>query len=138
MSTTFNKKQEEILKSDSLGRLRTSPQRREAILDDFESSAMSGMAYARKHGINYPTFANWIQKRRRQRGDYDKVAPPAKFPAMELTLAQVVLEKPTTVEGVQSDKGLRVELPDGATLFVADSGQAEIAAQLIHLTTQSK
>ena len=139
MSTTFNNKEpDEILKRDELGRLRTSAHRREAILDDFESGAMSGSAYARLHGIRYTTFANWIQKRRRQRGDYAKTKPRTKSPAMELTLAEVVLENPSRVESGQATKGLRVELPGGATLFVADTGQAVMAAELIRLINQSK
>jgi hypothetical protein len=139
MSTTFdNKKQDEILKRDGLGRLRTSRERREAILDDFEASAMSGVGYARQHGINYTTFANWIQKRRRLRGDYDKTKSPAKIPAMELTLAEVVIKNSPPPGGRHDNNGLRVELPGGAALLVDNAGQVAMAAELIRLVNQSK
>ncbi len=139
MSTTFdNKKQEEILKRDGLGRLRTSRERREAILDDFEASAMSGVGYARAHGIKYTTFANWIQKRRRERGDYGKAEPPAKAPVTGLTLAEVVVKNPPPPGNRQGNNGLRVELPGGAVLFVDNASQATLAAELVRLVNQSK
>ena len=122
----------EIPKTDSLGRVRTSRQRREAILDDFEQSAISGVAYARRHGINYQTFANWIQKRRRARGDYDKGKPAEEESAtgggMELTLAEVRVEAPAPPEPAI---GLRVELPGGASLVIEEATQTELAARLI-------
>jgi transposase-like protein len=127
----MNSEQSEILKSDTLGRVRTSRRRREAILDDFERSGMSGAAYARQHGINYQTFANWIQKRRRSRGDYDKAAQPAGVP-MELALAEVVVQASAT-EGNQSanEALLRIELPGGANLILNEGSQVPLAAALI-------
>jgi hypothetical protein len=37
----------EILRSDKLGRVQVAQERREAILDEFERSGMSGIAFAR-------------------------------------------------------------------------------------------
>jgi transposase len=37
---------------------------REAPLDEFERSGMMGRPFAKLLGVNYPTFASWIQKRR--------------------------------------------------------------------------
>ena len=58
-----------ILKTDVLGRVSMPADRREAILDAFEQSDMSGQAFAKQIGVKYPTFASWMQKRRRLRGD---------------------------------------------------------------------
>jgi hypothetical protein len=62
-----------LIKTDCLGRLTVSRKHREALLDEFERGAMSGLVFARHHGINYQTFSNWMQKRRRARGDYEKL-----------------------------------------------------------------
>lgn len=70
---------EEVLKTDVLGRVRVSPERREEILDAFEASGMSGQAFALHHGIKVQTFASWIQKRRRMRGDYEDEATRRKL-----------------------------------------------------------
>jgi transposase len=43
-------------------------ERREALLDEFERSGVSAMAFAKMAGVNYATFANWRQKRRKARG----------------------------------------------------------------------
>ena len=57
----------QLLKTDALGRVRTTREQREAILDAFETGALSGPEFAQVHGINYQTFATWRQKRRRLR-----------------------------------------------------------------------
>ena len=118
----MDREPEQILKTDSLGRVRTSPERREAILDDFEQSGMSGVAYARRHGINYQTFATWIQKRKRARGGSYKGRSKGKRPAtkkpakMELTLAEVSVARPDE----KTACGLRVELPGGAAVVIEE------------------
>jgi len=64
--------EEKILKVDVLGRVRTSREEREAILDEFERSGLPGTRFAKRHGINYQTFATWIQKRKRTRAEYPR------------------------------------------------------------------
>ena len=49
----------EVLKTDKRGRVRVPVERREALLDEFEKSGMSGAKFARLAGIKYATFANW-------------------------------------------------------------------------------
>ncbi len=63
-----------MLKTDVLGRVRIRPEEREKILDTFEAGGMSGQAFAIHHGIKVQTFASWIQKRRKSRGDYKNEA----------------------------------------------------------------
>ena len=67
------------LKRDVLGRVTLPAAQREALLDEFERSGMMGRPFAKLLGINYPTFASWIQKRRRARGDYATLAKPAQL-----------------------------------------------------------
>ena len=57
-----------ILKVDTIGRVRTPPDRREAPLDRFGGGGMSRERFAGRHGIRYTTFANGIQRRRERRG----------------------------------------------------------------------
>jgi transposase-like protein len=64
-----------VLKTDVLGRVKVSREHREALLDAFETSGLSGVAFARHHGVTYPTFATWMQKRRRERGLYPVAQP---------------------------------------------------------------
>lgn len=59
---------EELLKVDALGRVWTSADRREWLLDEFERSGVAGAEFARIAGIKYSTFATWVQRRRRPTG----------------------------------------------------------------------
>jgi hypothetical protein len=56
-----------IVKRDVLGRVKTSRERRIALLEEFDRSGMSGQKFAAWAGIKYTTFANWLQQRRKQR-----------------------------------------------------------------------
>lgn len=40
-------------------------QRREQLLAEYERSGLSQAAFARRAGVRYPTFAHWVQERRR-------------------------------------------------------------------------
>src|ERR1700691_2296899 len=55
----------QILKTDSLARVRTPPQRKGELLDEFERSGLSGAKFAELAGIKYSTFAVWAAKRKR-------------------------------------------------------------------------
>ena len=56
-----------ILRTDRQGRVRTPLAQREAFLDAFECSGLSGMKFAVLHGVKYPSFANWMEQRKRRR-----------------------------------------------------------------------
>jgi len=123
---------EQILKTDVLGRVKTPRQRREALLDEFERSGMSGTKFAGFVGMRYQTFASWIQKRRRQRAvtgtrqrafSNEPVDTPPK-----LQWVEAVVEK----ENASAGKGmLSVHLPGGARMEVGDARQAALAAELL-------
>jgi transposase-like protein len=142
MNTTQTR-QDGFLKVDAIGRVRTSAERREAILDEFEKSGMPGTRFARQYGIKYTTFANWAQKRRRDRGDYPKVLSvreprprAAEKHGQESTAAQSALMLAEVIVGggkseATAPAAVRIELPGGASLTVTDASQTAIAAELI-------
>lgn len=45
------------IRSDGRGRMLIGHAQREALLDEFERSGLSGTAFCRLHGLTYPTFA---------------------------------------------------------------------------------
>src|SRR5436190_15901437 len=95
----------ELLRQDSRSRVRTSRERREALLAEYDRSGLSGAQFARLTGIKYQTFIGWLHARRRAAG----------------TAAAVGKRKPVKwVEAVVSPRAagtrapLRVQLPGGA------------------------
>ncbi len=52
-----------VLKTDVLGRVKSSGAQREAMLDEFERSGLCGTKFAAVAGVNYQTFASWVQQR---------------------------------------------------------------------------
>jgi hypothetical protein len=55
---------EKIIKADTQGRLRTTAERREFLLAEFERSAMTGRKFSEWAGIRYSTFGNWWRRAR--------------------------------------------------------------------------
>jgi transposase-like protein len=107
-----------ILKTDSKGRIRFPAEMREELLDRFEQSGMSGAEFARHFDITYPTFAYWRQKRERDRRNAEGKDEGCEFVEVRLPESQ---EK----------KGLRVDLPGGASTMITTAGEARLAADLI-------
>lgn len=104
--------------TDELGRMRLSKKDKEALLDAFERSSMSGLGFARKYGLTYSTFASWVRKRRESQGQH-RVTKPTPGPLVEVT----PLDPPAA--------GLVVELRYGSRLHLADTSQVQLAAELI-------
>lgn len=110
-----------ILKTDTLGRVQTSPKHRDAWLDAFERSNMSGAAFARLHGIRYTTFASWRKRRKQQRQSAE--GEPATF------FEEVEVRRPDS-----NVVGLNITLPGGASVTVTRPEQfPQIAALLKYL-----
>lgn len=123
-----------ILRRDVLGRVQSTRGQREALLDEFERSALSGPKFAKVAGIKYQTFASWIQKRRRSTGTYAPAAeqPSVASPVAAPRLQWIEAELETGPACVtQHPTMLRVELPGGALLSVSDEAQVLLAAQLL-------
>ena len=110
---------DQVLKVDTSGRVWTLRARREEVLDELERSGMPVVKFAAFIGVKYPTLASWVQKRRRLRKAGRTVGQPAAL---------------RWVEAVEAHgSGLRVELPGGARIEIADEAQAKLAAVLLRV-----
>ena len=119
------------LKRDARGRVRSTSSQRETVLAEFARSGLSGPAFARLAGIPYQTFTYWRQQRRRVLGEETVIVSTQEtvLPARRCFVEAVpVLQSRTGTTGAQA---LRVELPGGCVLCVADTVQALLAARLI-------
>jgi hypothetical protein len=114
--------EEVVIKADVLGRVRTSRERREQLLDEFEKSGLTGQKFAEVVGIKYQTFATWAQKRR-QRGAYPAVKGPKQMRWLEAMVEEG--------QGGGDKNPLMLELPGGAKMQITDARQAALAAVLL-------
>jgi len=124
MTTTNDDRSEEsgeILKTDVLGRIRIRPEEREKI-----------------HGVKQQTFASWIQKRRRARGDYDDVekrrelrmgGPRPKNKTSQQKQPFALIEVETSSQ--TSPNLLEVELPGGALVKLTSPEQINLLKNLL-------
>ena len=112
----MNSKTEQVLKVDEAGRVWTPRELRDAVLDEFERSGMPATQFAARLGVKYPTFASWVQQRRKLRGE-----------AKSLRWVEATVAAPTHSPG----KSLTVQLPGGARMEVLDAAQAKIAVLLL-------
>ena len=118
-----------ILKTDSRGRVCMPAQKREALLDEFEKSGLSGAKFAALAGIKYSTFACWAQKRRHKENASpaaSKRAPKAQPVAWLEAVVQEACE-PTGAKGAS----LLLHLPGGIRAELASTGAVSLAAALI-------
>jgi hypothetical protein len=138
---TSIKDETKILKTDTRGRVRVPVERREALLDEFEGSGVSAMAFAKMVGINYATFANWRQKRRKGRrlseGLPENAAArgEAVGAGRPVRLFEAFVEHGSGAGGRSA--GLTVELRAGARLVVESPVQARLAAELLAALEQN-
>ena len=123
--TSMNTEETLILKTDVTGRVRMPADRREAILDAFEQSGMSGSAFAKHVGVKYPTFATWIQKRRRKRGKYPQ---KKQGESSQITFVEASIEQPCQAT---LQNALEVQAQDGVKLLIRSQEEVELAACLI-------
>lgn len=101
---------------DRLGRVRTPRGRREELLGEYDRSGLSQAAFARRAGVRYPTFAHWVQERRRAGAAAETLAASSsRSPRF------VELRVPTAPSApVIAPAELSVTLPDGAVLRGAE------------------
>lgn len=111
---------EQLLRADSLSRVRTPAARRVEILAEFERSGLSGARFARLHGINYQTLMGWARKLR-QPGRPEQPDPVGRL-AARLGLREVSVGCPGSLE---------VEIAGGIRMRIQSLEQAELAARLI-------
>jgi hypothetical protein len=123
---------ETILKTDVLGRVKTPAARREQLLDEFERSGLPGLKFAELVGIKYQTFATWIQKRRRKRGDYPAV-PQGGIQEVNKQVRWLEAVVAATPGAVVKAGGslLTLHLSDGTRMELSDARQIELAVALL-------
>jgi len=126
---------ETVIKTDGLGRMRTSAVRRESLLDEFERSGVSGTQFAALAGIKYQTFAGWVQRRQHQRGAAAKLAA-APNSVGSVKWLEAVVEQAQDLGG-QGSKVLVLQLPGGARVEISDLKQAALAGALVRALAPS-
>jgi transposase-like protein len=107
-----------IIRTGSDGRLRYTAGQRQELLEAFDRSGLSAMAFSRQHGVSYQTFIAWLRKRR-QSGEFLPPGVPA--------FAEVMLQDPPTAPSA----ALRIVLPCGTALEVASRAALPMAAELL-------
>ena len=127
MTSTTHDEKTLILKTDALGRVHMPKDRREAIVDAFESSGLSGQVFAAQAGLKYSTFAGWVQKRRQARGDYKK-KKAAKTQSPAITLFEAVVD---SKEVTPSPGALKVEATAGLKFCIRTSEDVALAVELL-------
>jgi transposase len=124
---TFMTGDQKVLLADARGRVRVAVERREALLDEFERSGMSGVKFAQLAGIKYQTFAVWVQKRRKARSGQAATQGPER--PIAFVEAMVDRRSEILVEG----HGLAIELPGGARMQIKSATQLQMAAELLRM-----
>jgi len=141
----------EVLKQDTRGRVRMPRERICALLDEFERSGLSAAAFARMVGVKYPTFMNWVQRRRKERAGREEAAEPKSVSAEP---AEVGVPNASMVKGVrlleavvdqavEREKsavkmgGLLIELPGDCRMKVDTPGQLQMAGELVVMIARS-
>jgi hypothetical protein len=119
----------QILKTDSLARVRTPPERKRELLEEFERSGLSGWKFAALVGIRYQTFAAWVAKRKREsRGE-----PPAKAEAGSAAKVRWLEAVIDQAQGPRNDNSvLTLQFAGGARAEIGDRNQIQLAAALLH------
>jgi hypothetical protein len=118
-----------LLKTDTLGRVRTPAARREQLLDEFERSGTSGQTFAQLVGVKYQAFATWVQQRKRRRAATTKRKTPAKVRWLEAIVAQTADHR--------ASLPLPVHLPGGIHLEISSTRQIPLAAALLRALEKS-
>ena len=121
---------DEVLKSDALGRVRTPRARREALGEEFEKSGVSAKKFAALVGVNYQTFASWVQERRKVRGQEPSAAGSVR-------LWEAVVEGGGCADREPAGApGLWIELPGGSRMWIESAVHLQMAAELVALIAQ--
>jgi hypothetical protein len=112
-----------ILKTDSLARVRTTPRRRQELLEEFDRGGLSGSKFAALVGVKYSTFAAWAARRKRAGSANSPGADNAgKVRWLEAVIGQA--------QGAGNGM-LTVHFAGGARADISTPRQAELVAALL-------
>ena len=123
----------QVMKIDGKGCVRTPRSRQNELLDEYERSGLTGPKFSALAGIKYPTFAYWLQRRRKER--LSGAQKPLSNSADPVRWLEAVVDQ--TTSGC-AGSGLLVRLPGNATMEVSSNMQLVLAAQLLHLLSTQK
>lgn len=90
-------------KRDRVGRKITPAERREELVGAWEGSGLTQAEFARREGVQYPTFASWVQQARAAKGARSAAAQQVRFAEVQW---------PANAGA----SALEVRLPDGTQL----------------------
>ncbi len=110
---------EVILKADRLGRLRYTPEQKQALVEAYEASGLSCPRFAALHGVNYQTLVSWLKKRRQ--------AEPNHPALRSLVPAELENGSPSSATTLP----MEILLPCGVRLAIHTPPQTHMAATLI-------
>ena len=113
-----------VLKQDTLGRVHTPLERREALVTEFRRSGLSAVQFSKLVGVRYSTFWTWL--RNFERGLKAARRKPGGKPKFVEVCIDSTKERPTT-----SPAGLHISLPGGAQMMIRDAVEVSLAAKLI-------
>jgi hypothetical protein len=117
----------QLLKTDTRFRVRTPAAQRVALLDLYERGTLTAKAFAAAHGIKYPTFAVWVQQRRKSASSTGE--PVGGSDSSPLRWVEAVLpQHPTSDQGACC-----LEFPHGVKLTLSHESQIPLAVRLISL-----
>ena len=118
----------EILKQDSLGRVRTPLAKRQEVLAAFDGSGMSAARFAAMVGINYSTICSWVQERNKKQGKASFLTGASVKPDVQWIEAEIACGAKQHCAG----DGMELELlGGGARLRIRDERDAELAAVVL-------
>jgi transposase-like protein len=110
---------EVILKADRRGRLRYTPEQKQALIEAYQTSGLSCPRFAAMHGVNYQTLVSWLKKHRQADSDH---------PALRsLVPAELDSISPSSATA----RPMEILLPCGVKLAVHTLSQMDMAASLI-------
>ena len=99
-------------------------------MEEFERSGVSAKKFAALLGVNYQTFASWVQAWRKARGQRAPVAGPVR-------LWEAVVESGAgEAREPAGAAGWWIELPGGSRMSVGSPVQLQMAAELVSLLAQ--
>ena len=124
---TSTTKSTSILKTDGRGRVRVPRERQEALLDEFERSGLSGAKFAAFCGVKYPSFAGWVQRRKKQRAAGAATGNGGAVQWLE-----------AVVGGSAPGGALTLHLPGGARMEITHRTQLPLAAELLRVLTAAQ